>query len=84
MSCIHADTWRAEQYFMVSFISGGNRVPGENYRPATIHLSHNVVSSTPFLSEIRIHNVSGDSHVLCFDVDYFVYGKYNVMHQITP
>ena len=59
-------------------------VPGENYRPAPIHLSHNVVSSTPLLSEIRIHNVSGDSHVLCLDVDYFVYGKYNVMHQITP
>ena len=50
-------------------------VPGENYRPATIHLSHNVVSSTPLLSEMRIHNVSGDSHVLWFDVDYLYMGN---------
>jgi hypothetical protein len=35
----------------------------ENHRPATSHcqtLSHNVVSSTPQLSVIRTHNVSGD------------------------
>jgi len=38
-------------------------VPGENHRPASSHwqtLSHNVVSSTPHLSGIRTHNVSGD------------------------
>jgi hypothetical protein len=41
------------------------RVPGENYRSATSHwqtLSHNVVLSTPHLSGIRTHNVSGDRH----------------------
>ena len=41
------------------------RVPRENHRPATIHrqtLSHNVVSSTPRLSGIRTHNISGDRH----------------------
>ena len=40
-------------------------VPGENHRPATRHqqtLSHNVVLSTPRLSEIRTDNVSGDRH----------------------
>jgi len=43
------------------------RVPGENHRPAASHwqtLSHNVVSSTPRLSSIRTHNVSGDRHWL--------------------
>ena len=38
-------------------------VPGENHRPAATHwqtLSHNVVSSTPWLSGIGTHNVSGD------------------------
>jgi hypothetical protein len=37
-------------------------VPGENHRPATSHwqtLSRNVVLSTPGLSGIRSHNVSG-------------------------
>jgi hypothetical protein len=40
-------------------------VPRENHRPPESHgqtLSHNVVSSTPRLSWIRTHNVSGDSH----------------------
>ena len=40
-------------------------VPEENYRPAASHrqtLSHNVVLSTPHLSEVRTHNVSGDLH----------------------
>jgi len=40
---------------------------GENHRPATSHLqtlSHNVVSSTPRLSEVRTYNISGDRHRL--------------------
>ena len=40
-------------------------VPTENHRPAASHfqiLSHNVVSSTPRLSGVRTHNVSGDRH----------------------
>jgi hypothetical protein len=40
-------------------------VPGENHRPTASHcqiLSHTVVSSTPRLSEIQTHNVSGDRH----------------------
>ena len=38
-------------------------VPGENHRPATNQwqtLSHNTISSTPRLSGIRTHSVSGD------------------------
>jgi hypothetical protein len=38
-------------------------VPRKTHRPATSHkqtLSHNIVSSTPRLSGIRIHNISGD------------------------
>jgi len=34
----------------VSFIGGGNRITGENHRPAASHwqsLSHKAVSSTP-------------------------------------
>jgi hypothetical protein len=49
----------------VSFIDGGTGVPGENHRTVASHLqtlSHNVVSSTPRLSGIRNHNVSGDSY----------------------
>ena len=43
----------------VSFIAGGN------HRPVTSHwqtLSHNIVSSTPRLSEIRTHNISYKSN----------------------
>jgi len=39
--------------------------PGENHRPTASYcqtLSHNVVSSTPRLTGIRTHNVSGDRH----------------------
>ena len=42
-------------------------VPWENHRPATSHwqtLSHIVVLSTPHLSGVWIHNVSGDRHWL--------------------
>jgi hypothetical protein len=41
------------------------RVPRENHRPVASHwqtLSHTVESSTPCLSGIRTHNVSGDRH----------------------
>jgi hypothetical protein len=40
-------------------------VPGEIHRPVANHcqtLSHNVASSTPRLSWIRTHNISGDRH----------------------
>jgi hypothetical protein len=38
-------------------------VPGENHRPAASQTSsHNTVSSTPCLSRIRTHNVSGHRH----------------------
>jgi hypothetical protein len=43
-------------------------VPGENHQPVASHrqtLSHNIVSSTPCLNGIRIHNISGDRHGLC-------------------
>jgi hypothetical protein len=42
-------------------------VPRVNHWPVASHwqtLSHNVVSSTPRLSEIRTHNVGGDKHWL--------------------
>jgi hypothetical protein len=42
-------------------------VPGENHRSAASHWqisSHNVESSTPTLSGIQAHNISGDSHWL--------------------
>ena len=44
---------------------------GENHRPAASHwqnVSHNVVSSTFRLGEIRTHNVSGDKHLIVFVV----------------
>ena len=43
----------------VSLIGGGNHRPVESHWQT---LSHNVVSSTPHLSGIRTHNVSGDRH----------------------
>ena len=42
-------------------------VPEENHRPVASHwqtLSHNVVSSTPRLSEIWTHNFNDDRHWL--------------------
>jgi len=42
-------------------------VPWENHQPVESHLqtlSHNVVSSTPRLSGIQTHNVSGNKHWL--------------------
>ena len=38
---------------------------GENNKPVAIHLqtlSHNIVLSTPCLSGIQTHNISGDRH----------------------
>jgi hypothetical protein len=38
-------------------------VPGDKHRPVASHLqtlSHYIVSSTPRLSEVRTHKVSGD------------------------
>jgi hypothetical protein len=52
-------TWRSV------LLAEKTRVPGENHQPVASHsqtLSHNVVSSTPRLSGIRPHNVSGDRH----------------------
>jgi hypothetical protein len=43
------------------------RVPRENHWPVASHwqtLSHNVILSTPHLSGIWTHNVSGDKHWL--------------------
>jgi hypothetical protein len=40
-------------------------VPGENHRPGASHLqtlSHNVALSTPHLSVVQTHNISGDRH----------------------
>ena len=52
---------------------------GENHQPASSHwqtLSHNVVSSTPHLSGIQTHNVSGDRHT-------YVWNKLNSKKWIT-
>jgi hypothetical protein len=46
---------------------GETRVPGENHWPVASHwqtLSHNVILSTPRLSGIWTHSVSGDKHWL--------------------
>jgi hypothetical protein len=50
-----------QHYF--SYIVAVSFIGGENHRPVASHwqtLSHNVVSSTPRLSRIRTHYVSGD------------------------
>jgi hypothetical protein len=47
------------------FLLEETAVTGENQRPAASHsqiLSHNVESSTPRLSGIRMHKVSGGRH----------------------
>jgi hypothetical protein len=41
--------------------------PAKNHPPVACHchtLSHHIVSSTPHLSGIRTHSVSGDKHLL--------------------
>ena len=54
-----------QQYFsyivVVSFIGGVNR---STRQITDKDLSHNVVSSSPRLSGIRAHKVSGDRHLL--------------------
>jgi hypothetical protein len=48
-------------------------VPGENHRPFASNRqtsSHNIVSNTPRLSEVRTHNISGDKGILH---NYFFY-----------
>ena len=58
---ISAISWRS-----VLFVKETG-VPRENHRPVVSlwqTLSHNVVSITPRMSEIRTHNVSGDSYWL--------------------
>ena len=55
-------SWRS-----VLLVEEETRVPGKNHRPPASHwhtLSHNVILSTPHLSGIRTHNVSGDMHWL--------------------
>jgi hypothetical protein len=49
----------------VSFIGGGNQSTLRKpltCRKSLTNLSHNVVSSTPLLTGVRNHNVSGDRH----------------------
>ena len=49
------------------FLMEETGVPGENHQPAASHwqtLSHNVVSSTFWLSGVQTHNVSGDKQWL--------------------
>jgi hypothetical protein len=55
------------------------RVPGENHQPVASHwqtLSHNVVSSRPHMSRIRIHKVSGDSHYHTITTTNRIWEKY--------
>ena len=53
-------------YFGGNFIGGGNRStqrePPTCRKSLTNFISHNVVSSTPRMSKIRTHNVSGAKH----------------------
>ena len=55
------------QLYRESFYGGGTGLSEENHRPVSSHwqtLLYNVVSSTPHLSGIRTHNVSGSRHWL--------------------
>jgi hypothetical protein len=59
--CISVISWRSV------LLVEETGVPRENHRPMASHwqaLSHNVVSSTPHLSGIHTHNVSGARHWL--------------------
>jgi hypothetical protein len=47
----------------------GFKIPATSHRQA---LSHNVVSSTPHLSGVQTHNVSGDQTQKCKHHVYFV------------
>ena len=61
---IAAISWRS---VLLPILVEGTGVPGEReHWPAASHwqtLSHNVVSSTPRLFQIRTQNVSGDRHI---------------------
>ena len=56
---ISAISWRSDLLVEKTGVSGENHRPAVNRRQT---LSHNVVSSTPRLSGIQTHNVSGDRY----------------------
>jgi hypothetical protein len=65
-----------------AFLMKETKVPGENHQPAASHwqtASHNVVSSTPLLTGIRIHNISGDRHRL----HRYLYSNYHTITTTT-
>jgi hypothetical protein len=52
-----------KSWLSVLLVKETTGVPSENHRPVasqTQTLSHNVVSSTPRMSGVRAHNISGD------------------------
>ena len=53
----------------VCFIGEGNRRKPQTCSKSLTNLSHNVVSSTPHLSGIWTHNVSGDRHWIQLSYD---------------
>jgi len=55
----------------VSFVGGNRSIPGENHRPVASHWqtkTHKVVSSTPGLRGLRIHNFSSDRHSTTYGI----------------